>query len=425
MYISNRFNSINRYKNIQIASIYICILLYIAIQPIVRVLNYIGINISIKKPIIVSFFMLLYVLVSLLLKDKNIIKRYWKPTLILLIIILIYIFAYSYVKEYGSVLIQQDEGFEISTSKNVYINFIKDNLVYYVLFALIGININHLEEYMKKKSIKKINNFLYVSLILSFLILCYVKKIGLTSTMFNADLDNGYYLYIGDSFALFSIFIFKSIKNKELFLLNSLFWLYKIGSRTALVCFIIFFIVNFIITFISRGCLLKMNLMKYLIIIPAVVFILGFNDGINLDSRMLSVFNIQLIENDNSYTSRDIINEENINDLKNIWLTGKVFRELELHGRYGFYSHNILSYWMQFGIIPFILIIFNIIILVFRIIKDILRDNYKEIELITGWTIFLLPEVLFSRSYTYPYIWMLIFFTISIKYSSKFKKNYS
>ena len=68
MYISNRFNSINRYKNIQIASIYICILLYIAIQPIVRVLNYIGINISIKKPIIVSFFMLLYVLVSLLLK---------------------------------------------------------------------------------------------------------------------------------------------------------------------------------------------------------------------------------------------------------------------------------------------------------------------------------------------------------------------
>ena len=134
----------------------------------------------------------------------------------------------------------------------------------------------------------------------------------------------------------------------------------------------------------------------------AMVVIVHLISISNLDFRMISVLLNKSL--DGSYQARNYIEQVALADIRNIWFTGYLFREIFLFGNPGYYIHNILSFWVSYGFIPFILLIGLVLNNLKKIILNLKYLDKYNYSLI-GIFIFLLIESLVSRSYYYPCIW--------------------
>lgn len=405
----------------KIKLLYLILIVYIGIHPIVVLLNYLNINISIKKSFIVISILLVYLSISILniLKNKYINKNISLENFTLLLVLTMVIISFTYLKEYQNVIYKSGYTYKTISGINYMFIFLRDTIIYYIAFALIGENIKDLLILFKNKWINFINKIIYINIIILLIIISIKNNIGITSVIFKGNIDNGVYLYVGDTFAILSILLFNYVKYKKLFLLNSLFWIYKIGSRTTLICFILVLVFIIVKNNIFR---IKIKNVIIALLISPVIFLSIFTMfkyiNIELDDRMITVFSTNNIQEDSSFSSRKVINKRNMDDLKNIWFKGRVFREFKVSGQTGYYSHNMISFWIEFGIVPFVLLVVFIIYSIYNILQSILYDE-KIIETIGCLLILLLPMVIFSRSYNYPYIWLIIFMASSLRHLMK------
>ncbi|WP_243031836.1 hypothetical protein [Thermus altitudinis] len=86
-----------------------------------------------------------------------------------------------------------------------------------------------------------------------------------------------------------------------------------------------------------------------------------------------------------------------------IW--GKPMYEVELYGP-GMYVHNLLSYWFEYGIGPFFLILF----LLGSALACAIGGYARREPLTLALVMFTLVSLFFARSHIWPYVWFVLMF---------------
>jgi hypothetical protein len=275
----------------------------------------------------------------------------------------------------------------------LYLKIIASTIFGYWMFWFTGIN---LENIVKSKYFFQFVFGVWIMISISIVLNALTNE-----HLFGVVLEGkSIYLMLADSYAVVSILLLSFMKTKIRFiiLIISSIILFALFSRTSLYGFV------FVI-----GILLFKNY-KYLLIslISISIYLLLLNANDLASDRM---FRVLLGGEDKSQTARQVILQKGLIDLKEDWLLGQFMGEVESHnGKPGKYIHSYLSFLRQFGFLPFILflyiVIYNYYYLLIRWIKGKTTDTYLQFLFL--FTTFVLFEIILSRSYIFPYIWLSI-----------------
>ena len=258
------------------------------------------------------------------------------------------------------------------------------------------------------------------SITLFFFLLIVSTMTNINPKNFIIDFSNvlkslsGIYLFLGDSFAIWSLLML-SILKKDFFryivILISIVCLFILTSRTSLYSYI--FTTIIIISFnINKKWLLLFIPLSIILVIQAMG---EFSLETILSSRQ---FNIILGRADSSGDARTEFLLAGISDIKKYPLTGLYGGQILKFGNSGPYIHNFISIWRQFGFVAFLLFMllcFKSWLIAFKIFINF-KNNPEPI----GYfylilTIFLSIEILVARSYGSPYIAMVFGLAASLK----------
>ena len=277
----------------------------------------------------------------------------------------------------------------------IYLLVIAQTTIQYWLFWFVGTNINRIwsnEKFWKVMS--------YIWLFLASVIIWNAWTNQIFAIIFEGT---RIYLMLADSFAVLSVFILCKLDNRKkelLLILIASICLFAVFSRAALYCFII---TSFI--FLYK----KNKILSLCIITSLVAFIfLNLNNSEITDNRM-----IRLIfgSYDLSQSVRQNQLDAGIEDLSSVWILGDFMGDIdENFGLRGNYIHNYLSFWRQFGFIPFLAFVVILLGCSFKIFKYwIANKDVNGLPLfLFCFTVFALLEIILARSFVYPYIWMSI-----------------
>ena len=319
-------------------------------------------------------------------KDSNLKKSFTGLSTfwLLLMVSLIQIFSYPFIPNYSN------------AGSYIYLTIISQTIVQYWLFWIAGMNI------VKIWDNDKFFKFIFLAWILLSLIILWS---ALSNTVVFAIFLGGtqIYLMLADSFAVLSIFVLCRLDNskKEIFLIAiSSICLFALFSRASFYCFILTSIV-----FLYKK---NKRAMFSLVGLSAILLFINLDNNSFTDNRMIRmVFGSY----DLSHSMREQQLEKGVESLYDSWLLGDFMGDVEdSFGKKGNYIHNYLSFWRQFGFIPFILLITIALSSFTKIFIYWLRNsNIKGVPLFLFYiSIFTLSEIILARSFLYPYIWMSI-----------------
>tara|TARA_Y100000310_G_scaffold151786_1_gene151382 strand:- start:10044 stop:11288 length:1245 start_codon:yes stop_codon:yes gene_type:complete len=230
------------------------------------------------------------------------------------------------------------------------------------------------------------------------------------------------YLTVSDSYAILSLMIISFVglnggqySNyiKVLLVLIAAYCLFTLVSRTAFY----FFIFSSFFLFLDKP---KMLFFGLVIILLSVFFVLPIlQEYFWVDSskwlsydRMFRV--VEKIDSDNSFNERLYYNSIGLLSIRDNWFLGDFMGEFRLNME-GKYMHNYLSFYRQFGLLPFIFLLLSSIVL-FRgaylyFIKKSKNKNYERGVAVI--CLFILTEAIFSRAYWYTYVFFMLGLLIS------------
>lgn len=289
-------------------------------------------------------------------------------------------------------------------------------------FILLGIYLPFIINY------KKLIIFLY------FLTSCFIlSNISLESLALNfmGFVDSGnrsLTLYVSDSYLILSFLVFISMEKKWkniIFLLISSSILFFLGSRTTLYLLLAFAPLFLIKDLNILKVFLAYFFVALLFIFSIFYFLERIQDNHNV-SRMLAIVNLG---EDPSYLGRAKIANMAFDEIKNNWFVGsyggQVYVSSDEHGaRWGGYIHDFRSYWRQFGIIGF-----SIVLLIMVSILHLIYESFKSVNQVKTNQVYffisslLLLELLFSRGYTYPHISILVGLLLGKKLEIHYRKR--
>ncbi len=148
--------------------------------------------------------------------------------------------------------------------------------------------------------------------------------------------------------------------------------------------------------------------MVSIIIVAGILLFANLDNNKFTDNRMIRmVFGSY----DLSQSMRQDQLEKGLSRLSESWLLGDFMGDVEdSFGEKGNYIHNYLSFWGQFGLIPFIVLIITAFSYYYKIFKYWWKNqNIRGVPLFLFYiSIFMLSEIIIARSFLYPYIWMSI-----------------
>jgi hypothetical protein len=236
---------------------------------------------------------------------------------------------------------------------------------------------------------------LYIMLVLNVFL-----NYNLGDERIQMDYDHlGIFLFMGDSFALWSLFTIAQYRTRYLSVFiafTSIVCLYLISSRSSLYGFM------FVLPFIFRNTKHVMIRVTFIVLAALMLVFFLLNAEALMSSRMLKFL---FTGEDHSFYLREVIMERNMGDILNNWFWGDYAGQLR-HGVFGFYIHNYLSLWRQFGLIPFL--IFLALLAPFSVwfVKWLRGKKYQEYDFLFYMVLFLLVEIIFTRAYKSHYIWI-------------------
>lgn len=248
----------------------------------------------------------------------------------------------------------------------------------------------------------------YKSLLLFFFILLILEKlINLDSSYIRIFLDtegSGVYLYLGDTFAVIAIFLISLLSNKVikfLLVIVSLVILFVIGSRSSM---FIFLVVLLFMMFKENN--IKQNMFILISLISFANYTISYLDIDIENNRMFVLVSSDKV--DISKQERSNMLSIGIEDIKNNPIIGNYGGQFYYEKNYGNYIHNILSFYRQYGLIVFI----GLIIIFFYILRHYyfwMRNDYdNSLNYIFYISIFIIMELLLTRSYTTLHFWFAI-----------------
>lgn len=164
--------------------------------------------------------------------------------------------------------------------------------------------------------------------------------------------DSAIYLSIGDGYVVLSLMAMY-VQRKNIFpllaiILISVAVLYFVNSRSSL------FLYLFSVFLFLKNQSVKLMIILVLVVLVCGAYILTLVDiDILMNSRVLRL--VLNTENDTSLIAREQILAEEMNHLWKNWFVGD-YAGYESRGGKGTYIHNYLSFWAQYGLIPFCLL---------------------------------------------------------------------
>lgn len=216
---------------------------------------------------------------------------------------------------------------------------------------------------------------------------------------------SGMYLMMGDAFALWALLacaVVDSPRQRAVIFAVSVVCLLLIGTRTALYALVIVMPVVFRLSWIRTA-----------LAIAAVAFVamslsLWLAETEGLASRML----VSVVTGeDSSLNSRADQFAAGRNALFDHWLLGDYAGQVRDFGDFGAYLHNILSYWRQFGLFAFMLIIAlwgRAALLAWRFFHNDEAWTNPDVRFFVFISAFYGVELLTSRSYGYSLPWVVL-----------------
>lgn len=190
----------------------------------------------------------------------------------------------------------------------------------------------------------------------------------------------------------------------------SLIALFLNSARTE---FVIFFISIYLYLFIFD---FKRTLFKIILIIPVIMIMIVYLDLLSY------LYNNRIWELINDFESSTSLNArfETIiyafETIKNNFLLGEYASYIYTMGL-GYYAHNLISAWVDLGLIGFLMYLSILIILFFKLIIYRRYNNSTEYILFFIIFVFYTLSILVSKDYTFMFLGFLIGF------SARFEKN--
>tara|TARA_Y100000385_G_C13107656_1_gene649358 strand:+ start:1131 stop:2345 length:1215 start_codon:yes stop_codon:yes gene_type:complete len=224
------------------------------------------------------------------------------------------------------------------------------------------------------------------------------------SSTIDIDVANPNYIMMSDAYALLSIIVVPYTRNLlyRLILLGiSSFTLYFLMSRASLYSFVF---LNFLVLMIID----KRVFWSIIFFFVASIFFINWEQFIRLnsDNRM---FRLITFGNDLSQNSRQTIFKTGLDAIHNNWFFGQYMGDVIVRKNTGTYIHNVFSFWRQFGLIPFILILVNIIYIYLKFYLHSLRAKSwnSEQQFVFIISAYCLVLFLFARSFLFSEIWIV------------------
>jgi len=205
------------------------------------------------------------------------------------------------------------------------------------------------------------------------------------------------YLLLADAYALFTLLLIFGLHSsffRIIVAIVAMITLFGMWSRTSFYAFLAVFMLY----------LWQNNRGMLLVTIAALValFFNGLGDIAN--ERMLRIITGG---SDRSLSMRAHILQTGLMELDRVWLLGQFMGDVEYKmGSSGYYIHNYLSFWRQFGLIPFLILVllagYNFLLIGLRWIRYQLDTQGSILFYVTT---FIVIEIVISRSFLHPYIW--------------------
>lgn len=279
-------------------------------------------------------------------------------------------------------------------------------LAYYLVYIIIGYYIFRYSNLLKK--VRSI--FVFGEILLTLQIILFFN-IDSLSIDYSNNLNRGYlHLSLGDSYAIWSILtvsLFSGNTRYLIYLVSQVFT-FALGSRAAFYGYMILIPV-FLLSIDPKH--------KRIVILILGILVIGFGILFSycIDHRMFALFSGL----DTSLIHRIEILKAGIPDLISNWFWGDYAGYLNHEYPTNNFLHNILSFWRQFGIVPFSTICILILMLInnFRVMLKNFGDTISFLTISLSFFIFVM--ILFAKGYTYSFLFILFGFLLAIKNPQK------
>lgn len=400
MYKANKIHHLVEKSNIA-SSIWFIGLLYLIIlyfiTPIYKFcevyFDYPKINFSAVR--LVLFFITLFLLLLFIFLNrikliflKKALSTLRPAMLCISLVIIVILASYPFILSYSSDAI------------NIYLLRVDTCIVGYSMIFIAGFFF----DYSNKKIVQKL--FLYFWIIFTLFIIFNLNILIASFILYGVYEKTINYIFLSNGYLFFSIFVLCSIKKKviKIFIwITVLVVMFFVPSRSNTVFFIF-----------ATLCPLIFNLnFKRVLgfILSTTFFLFFFSDTFFelLDSEIITknrTFSSN-IEADESLDLRLYQANKNFENLKSNWFLGDFMGDIRIHGEDGNETHSYISFWEQFGIIPFVLMLVSVFTLLYYLY--LLRRDKSQIYMSTLiLSLFFIPSMLFAKSYGYNLIWFMI-----------------
>tara|TARA_B110000467_G_C18337888_1_gene499969 strand:- start:4794 stop:5993 length:1200 start_codon:yes stop_codon:yes gene_type:complete len=373
-------------------------------KPILKYFEWHHGGVRINISIIYAVFFLL--LIGILIVRLSVWKKFKMHKDIFLAASLLFLIAVIVIASYPSIV-----SANIHRIQEYYLFYFSSTIIRSFLYFFSGF---YLLQFLEKKRFVRlilISWGVYTAVIFAFS----VMKGGILDATLFALNGNHNYLMMADAYALLSIILIVSqvtLSRKSIFILISILALFLLKSRASMYAFV----------FVSFATLVRFD--KRFIWGVCIALLLGLWQLDVLESirsvanhRMFRV----LIGEDNSATMRSDIMSIGLEGIKQHWFLGQFMGDVLQKEKTGNYIHNILSYWRQFGLIPFVLLVYLIFKNYTNLIYAVLTHGWNpRLDFIFFYGFYVLALVLFARSFMYPSIW-IIFSAVPVYFNTQRK----
>ena len=270
-------------------------------------------------------------------------------------------------------------------------------------------------DYVEVQRIRKI--FFYAWFIFSFFLLFNINLLIDAYFIYeNRPEKTMNYIFLSQEYATITLlaFTFPHSKYRKLFIfLVAIIIFFLVPSRSIALGFISSIL---IVVFILKKDFVK-NISILFIIIAISVFVYNSYLSNNILFENSRLFTTNLSE-DVSLEVRLYQAKKNQENLMDTWITGDFMGDIKIHGEDGNETHSYISFLEQFGIVPFLLLLWSVGILIYYLSR-LKNDTSHIYSSILICSFYILPLIAFAKGFNNNFIWFLISRVVVYFYSKK------
>lgn len=247
-----------------------------------------------------------------------------------------------------------------------------------------------------------------------FMVIGALSNVGAGTLLINLedaeDGMGGLYLFLGDSFGIWSLLAVLCVKPfflRVVAVIVSVIVLFVLTSRTSLYAFIVAeMIVLLALLRVERSkaigrLLIILGLLALVVIVVGAL--LGFEEI--LQGRM---FRFLSEGEDDSWSFRQWQLDMGLKHIEGSPIFGDYGSHVRLLGRTGDYIHSYLEIWRQFGLLPFAWVVFLVVSALYAAVRSVLNMINDERLCALSLIVFTALEVSTARSWGSPYVFFAI-----------------